>query len=160
MTATLTNGTFDSNGFALADVSATPTLFWSTFDLNPMWTGSHLLFWTTVYKQMILDDEVVALLLWVGESLIAGSDDLKVFAESWNIKYKIDGTSRFWVDDNGTIFWTDDLTLFWDGNDFYKTWPGIVGPLLRQRYLFRITTEAGKVQGKVEKFDLRVDIPL
>lgn len=148
---TVTNGAIVGGNLAANDNGA---LFW-TGDAAPFWSQDNATFWTVLYLEMTY-----------AFSLIPDRDKLDailslldtIAADSYTIDYHPDAQSFFWTND-AAPFWSQDSDLFWSGTvPDYLSWPGVLQPLSRQTYNFRIKTASGQTQGLISALAAQFDV--
>lgn len=76
------------------------------------------------------------------------------------IEVRIDGSTigDYW-DTSRTDFWGSDIASIWGVSGEFQPWNGSIVPTEQVGYEFRITVEAGSVQGAINTFEVRTEMP-
>jgi hypothetical protein len=147
---TVTNGAIVGGNLKANDNGA---LFW-TGDTQSLWTQDNATFWVVLYLEMtyeftvIPDSDKLDALLTLAATITAGSH---------TIDYHPDIQSFFWTGD-AAPFWSSDSTLFWGTAPGFLSWPGVLQPLSRQTYTFRIKTAPGPTRGEISAMTVDFDV--
>jgi len=150
---TLTNGVIDGGNDLLADQL---TLFWSADNNAPFWRLDPAdTFWANKTESMEYTDELTPQTIEVPSKLLL---ETTVISKSFMLEYRTDTPDLFWIQDS-LVFWSTDAATFWNPLPSFVTWPGELDGVTRQKYEFKIKTEAGTVRAKVSKFKAILDVP-
>jgi hypothetical protein len=149
---TKTNCTVD-DGDLVADDSG--DLYWGD-DGADFWGAGSANFWpTATYLALTYELEHVVTSLEADARLTL---DIDVSAESYDIEYRFDSQDLFWGDDADFMWERSDTAAFWPPPNDWRTWPGELPSAPEGAIQFRITTQAGKVQGVVSTLTLNFDV--
>lgn len=141
-----------SGGNLVADDSG--GLFWGADGAN-FWGADTSLFWpiasylqlTYVTRYTVRPDEAGSRLTLAFE----------ITGDSYTVEYAYGTQGLFWGND-ADYFWGADAAPFWPPAAPWQTWPGAIPSVEAGEILFRITTQAGPVQGAVSQLTLNFDV--
>lgn len=129
-------------------------LFWGADGAN-FWGQDAALFWpASTYLQMVYTLSYNVTANEVGSRLTLLTD---IIAESYTIEYRFGTQGLFWGPDDD-FFWGLDADLFWPQPTEWQTWPGGIDAITEGEIEFRITTQAGSVQGSINELTLQFDV--
>jgi hypothetical protein len=151
-TKSIVNGSL-SGGKLVADQQGT---YWTEDDSVSFWSGNNnAAFWTAVYRQMTYTTSYVPPTDLAGEALSLATT---ITASAYTLEYRADTPLPYWSADSAPA-WSDDDATFWNTKPAFRAWPGRITDISRQKYEFRIVTQAGNTQGQISEFTPSIDVP-
>lgn len=142
-----------SGGDLLADDSG--DLFWGANGGNFWSTGSAAFWPTATYLSMDYEMEYVVNPTEAGSRLTLNA---AVAAQSYTLEYRYDSQDLFWGDDAEFMWERSDTAAFWPPLEAWQAWPGELTNVPEGAIQFRITTQAGVVQGAISTLTLQFDV--
>ena len=152
-------GTIVGGSVVGSEIVATETsLTWVGDDAASAWKPDPTtLTWNTAYLGLSYTAAFVPDQDWVDQAAITLTAD--VVGADYRIEYRPGGSAPMWLDDNATFWSGNDSDTFWQPLGAFRSWPGRLKPVSRQRYEIRAVVGADAIQGKVRAFAVVADLP-
>lgn len=129
-------------------------LFWGA-DNALFWPLDGQLFWSNAsYKESSYLFSYAVGIDQVGSRMTLLS---QIDASAYTIEFRTDTQGMFWPPDDAA-FWPAGDALFWAPPTAWQTWPGAIEDAQLGTIDFRITMQAGPVQGAISELKLQFDV--